>query len=217
MSKIYYLCQFHVFYIRGGVFSVCFIISRTPDINFPYVYNKMSLEVNVKKNFEAESVVSDCLNTAPNGLISVVYPNNKQVLFNVLTPTDVRPHPEVSWDADPNCLYTLCMIDPDAPSRANPTFREILHWLVVNLKGSDLKTGQVLTPYRGSGPRKNTGLHRYIFLVFQQKGSITVTEQQLETERKSFNIRNFAQKYELGDPIAGNFYQAEWDPTVPER
>ena len=31
-----------------------------------------------------------------------------------------------------------------------------------------------------------------------------------------FKIRDFAKKYNLGEPIAGNFYQAEWDDYVPK-
>lgn len=31
-------------------------------------------------------------------------------------------------------LYTLVMIDPDAPSSANPTLRYILHWMVINIQ-----------------------------------------------------------------------------------
>lgn len=28
-------------------------------------------------------------------------------------------------------------------------------------------------------------------------------------------MREFAQKYKLGEPIAGNFYLTEWDRSVP--
>lgn len=88
---------------------------------------------------------------------------------------------------------------------------------MVNIKGNDLTTGQTLTPYRGSGPPKGTGLHRYIFIVFEQSGLLTITEPDLESNRRNFSIRKFAEKYNLGKPIAGNFYQAEWDQSVPER
>ncbi len=33
---------------------------------------------------------------------------------------------------------------------------------------------------------------------------------------QQFKIRNFAKKYNLGDPVAANFYQAEWDDYVPK-
>jgi hypothetical protein len=34
--------------------------------------------------------------------------------------------------------------------------------------------------------------------------------------RGKFSIRNFAKKHNLGNPIAGNFYQAQWDDYVPK-
>lgn len=34
-------------------------------------------------------------------------------------------------------------------------------------------------------------------------------------KRGGFSIRKFAEKYKLGDPIAGNFYQAQYDDYVP--
>lgn len=42
--------------------------------------------------------------------------------------------------------------DPDAPSRADPKFREWHHWLVGNIPGNDIKSGEVLSEYVGSGP-----------------------------------------------------------------
>jgi len=34
--------------------------------------------------------------------------------------------------------------------------------------------------------------------------------------RGKFSIRKFAEKYHLGQPIAGNVYQAKWDDYVPK-
>lgn len=34
--------------------------------------------------------------------------------------------------------------------------------------------------------------------------------------RAKFSIAKFAKKYNLGAPVAGNFYQAEYDDYVPE-
>jgi len=174
---------------------------------------------NVAKNFEAENIVPELLELAPAAKVTVIYPGNKQVLFNELAPTDVKSQPEIMWDADPNQLYTLSMIDPDAPSRGRPIFGEVNHWLVVNIKGNDLSTGEILAPYAGSGPPKGSGLHRYIFLVFQQPGPVMVIERKLDTLRKrmNFSIKKFAKKYNLGNAIAGNFFKAQWDSSVPER
>ena len=54
--------------------------------------------------------------------------------------------------------------DPDAPSRAQPKFREWHHWGVVNIPGSDVSKGQVLSEYVGSGPPKGTGECCWVFL-----------------------------------------------------
>merc|ERR1711973_958518 len=74
---------------------------------------------------------------------------------------------KVEWPTEEGALYTLCMTDPDAPSRAEPTFREWHHWLVVNIPGNNISQGDVLSEYVGSGPPQGTGLHRYIFLAYK--------------------------------------------------
>lgn len=55
-----------------------------------------------------------------------------------------------------NCCPFL-HLDPDAPSRENPEFREILHWLVVNIPGNEVNKGKVITEYIGSGPPQGSG------------------------------------------------------------
>jgi len=64
------------------------------------------------------------------------------------------------------------------------------------------------------------GLHRYVFLLFRQSGKVKFSETKLTNRsgagRGSQSVSKFATKYQLGDPIAGNFYQAEWDDYVPK-
>lgn len=65
----------------------------------------------------------------------------------------------------------------------------------------------------------DTGLHRYVFLVYKQNGKLTFDEIRLTDKsgdnRGGFKIAKFAEKYKLGNPIAGNFYQAKYDDYVP--
>ncbi|KOB74116.1 Phosphatidylethanolamine binding protein isoform 2 [Operophtera brumata] len=79
--------------------------------------------------------------------------------------------------------------------------------------------GDVLSAYVGSGPPPGTGLHRYVFLVYKQPGKLNFDEQRPSNtsgaNRGKFSISAFAKKYNLGDPIAGNFYQAQYDDYVP--
>jgi len=169
---------------------------------------------------EKEKVVPEVIDTVPKAVLNVQYGDLKVNMGNVLTPTQVKNPPKVSWEADSKKLYVLCMTDPDAPSRKDPKFREWHHYLVGNIPGSDISKGDVLSEYVGSGPPEGTGKHRYVWLVYEQPGKLTFDEKRLTNRsgdhRGKFSIRNFAKKYKLGQPIAGNFYQAEWDDYVPK-
>ncbi|KPJ07781.1 Phosphatidylethanolamine-binding protein-like F40A3.3 [Papilio machaon] len=148
-------------------------------VNFRVLARGMST---VAKSFAENAVVPDVIPVAPAALVKVNYPSGVEAKEgNELTPTQVKDQPTLKWDAEQNTFYTVAMTDPDAPSRKEPTFREWHHWLVGNVVGSDLSTGEVLS----------------------DKG------------RAKFSINNFATKYNLGIPIAGNFFQAKYDDYVP--
>lgn len=63
-------------------------------------------------------------------------------------------------------------------------------------------------------------LHRYVLLVFKQNGKLAFDEPRLSNRsgdgRGKQRISKFAAKHGLGDPVAGNYYQAEWDDYVPK-
>ncbi|XP_073415708.1 phosphatidylethanolamine-binding protein 1-like [Dendrobates tinctorius] len=143
-------------------------------------------------------------------------------LGQVLTPTQVQNRPtSISWEGmDSTKLYTLVLTDPDAPSRKTPKFREWHHFLLINMKGNDINSGCVLSDYIGAGPPKGTGLHRYVWLVYEQKEHLNCNEQVLTNrsgeQRGKFKVLSFRQKYGLGSPVAGSCFQAEWDDYVPK-
>jgi len=131
-----------------------------------------------------------------------------------LTPADTAKTPNIEYIApDLQGLYTLAKVDPDAPSREDPKFREWRHWLVVNIPGSDIVKGQTISSYMGPGPPPKTGLHRYIFLLFKQTGTLHVpTMNDQGMNRASFKISEFAKQFNLGDPIGCAHFQAK-NPT----
>lgn len=172
------------------------------------------------KAMEQHQVVPDVIKVAPAEVAKVTYASGVTVDGgNELKPRQVKDAPKVEWNADAAAFYTLCMTDPDAPSRKEPTYREWHHWLVGNIPGSNVEKGEVLSDYVGSGPPEGTGLHRYVFLVYKQNGKLTFDEKRLPNTsgdgRGCFSISKFAEKYNLGNPVAGNLYQAEWDDYVP--
>ncbi|CAG9855298.1 unnamed protein product [Phyllotreta striolata] len=193
--------------------SVCLLLT--------FVYVVAFVEsVDIGK-MEKGEIVPDVIDKIPSEVLKVIYPSGASVeLGNELTPTQVKDEPiTVNWTADPNTFYTVAMVDPDAPSREDPKLREVLHWLVGNVKGGDVENGEVIAGYRGSGPPQGTGLHRYVFLVYQQNGKIDFKEKKIDSRsregRLNFSIRKFAVNYSLGQPVAGNYYQAQFDDYVP--
>uniref|UniRef100_A0ACB8FYM6 Phosphatidylethanolamine-binding protein 1 n=1 Tax=Sphaerodactylus townsendi TaxID=933632 RepID=A0ACB8FYM6_9SAUR len=144
------------------------------------------------------------------------------ILFLGQNPTDVKNCPTaIAWNScDPQKLYTLILTDLDVPSRENPKLREWHHFLVTNMKGSDISSGCILSDYVGSAPSKGTGLHRYVWLIYEQSQRLTCDEPVLSNtsaaKRENFRAASFRKKYKLGPPVAGMCYLAEWDSFVPK-
>uniref|UniRef100_A0AC35TVD0 COesterase domain-containing protein n=1 Tax=Rhabditophanes sp. KR3021 TaxID=114890 RepID=A0AC35TVD0_9BILA len=171
--------------------------------------------------FKKEHIVPDVVSVAPENVVKVSFGGGLVAsLGNILTPTQVQKQPSIHFDADKKSLYTLIMTDPDAPSRKTHEYREWHHWLVVNIPGEDVSKGDVLSEFISSGPPPGTGLHRYVYLVYKQQGPISDPEHGHLTNRSGdnrggFRTEDFAKKHNLQSPIAGNFYQAEYDDYVP--
>ena len=170
-----------------------------------------------------DQIVPDIIDQSPSFLAEVKYSSGVSMNLGCeLTPTQVKDQPSsVRWPTEPNALYTLVFTDPDAPSREDARFREILHWLVVNIPGTDIDSGETYAEYVGSGPPLGTGLHRYVLLVFKQPNGkmLTLDRKKVNNRntdgRYAFKTRHLIEDYNLGNPVAGNFYQAQYDDYVP--
>lgn len=99
-------------------------------------------------------------------MLEVFYKNVKVNNNQYLKPSDANLKPSIHYPAESNKLYTLIMHDPDAP------VGNVVHWTVINIKGSDINTGNEIIKYKGPAPPPGSGIHRYIFLVFEQKTEI---------------------------------------------
>jgi phosphatidylethanolamine-binding protein (PEBP) family uncharacterized protein len=120
--------------------------------------------------------------------------------------------PDVSWPVhEKNALFTLIKVDPDAPSRSSATSREWRHWLIVNIPGNDISKGEVVTPYMGPNPPKDSGLHRYVFLLYKQNDRIFPPSMDNSGHHRGmWKAKKFAQEYGLGSPVGATWYQAEY-------
>ncbi|KAH7685055.1 Phosphatidylethanolamine-binding protein [Dioscorea alata] len=106
---------------------------------------------------------------------------------------------------DGNSLYTLVMVDADAPSPNNPYQKEYLHWLVTDIPESrDVSFGNEIVCYES--PKPSAGIHRIVFVLFQQKVQQTV---HVPGWRPNFNTRDFMAFYNLGPPAAVLFFNCQ--------
>jgi len=176
----------------------------------------------VADKFRQHGILPDVVRKAPQQALEVRYGTQRLDFGNQLTPTQVKSPPTlIRWQAIPSSFYTLIFADPDVPSRQNPLFRECEHWLVVNIPGNQVARGETLAEYMSSGPDLGTGLHRYTYLVYRQpNGKIRDPEHGYRTNRTTtgrpnWKAEQFAAKHHLEGPIAGNFFQAEYDDYVP--
>lgn len=186
---------------------------------------------NIAEAFKKHGIVPDIIAQPPASVLQVQY-DDSNVNVNLgaeLTPTQVKNQPKITLPKynDDETLYTLLMLDPDAPSRINPANGEIRHWLVGNIPAyGQVADGDTIAEYVGSGPPQGSGLHRYIFLLFKQSNGQKIDfKAQNETfstktsreGRVKTNTKNLIEKYGLElPPVAGNFYQAQYDDYVPQ-
>lgn len=106
-----------------------------------------------------------------------------------VTKEETSTAPTVNYNKAPGKLYTLMMVDPDAPSRKEPIYRYWLHWLVVNQ--STNSRGKVINKYVGPSPPRGSGTHRYYICVLEQNGPISGL---VEFPREKFDVVEFAKE-----------------------
>jgi len=178
--------------------------------------------------WSVHGVVPDVVPSAPAATATINWgPSASAVqcnLGNELTPTQVADIPtNVMWSGSNEKLYTLLLVDPDAPSRKEPKFRNWRHWTIVNIPGNDLAKGETIAEYIPSAPPENTDLHRYVFLIYEQDNKIDASTQKKLTNRSAdgrggFNVAEWLPS--VGGSnwplVAGNFYAAKWDAHVPK-
>ncbi|CAI9087642.1 OLC1v1021765C1 [Oldenlandia corymbosa var. corymbosa] len=121
--------------------------------------------------------------------------------------TSVKPTVRITGSRDRSALFTLIMVDPDAPSPSEPTLREWLHWMVVNIpEGGDATQGKELVGYMR--PQPPTGIHRYVFAVFEQEGVIE-RPKDLPGPRQNFSTRRFVRENNLGVAVSAVYFNAQ--------
>jgi len=117
--------------------------------------------------------------------------------------------------------FVVAMVDPDAPTPQAPTNSQIRHFLGGNFKlagppssrgvGTPLvNSTPALSEYRQPTPPNTSDPHRYTWLLYRQPLDFPTT---ISANVTNFNISAFAQEFDLGPPIAGNFMTVSTNPA----
>ncbi|XP_063816640.1 large ribosomal subunit protein mL38 [Pseudophryne corroboree] len=137
---------------------------------------------------------------------------------NVVTPSETTLAPDVMFEAEEGTLWTLLLTNPDGHLRE--TDSEYVHWLVGNIPGNQVLSGDEVCHYFPTFPAKGTGYHRHIFILFKQEEHIDFREELRPNPCHSLKMRTFKtfdfyRKYEDKMTPAGlAFFQCKWDDSV---
>ena len=190
---------------------------------------------------DASTVIDDFL---PSLTLSVSWKNHEADLGNKIKPKHLQDPPSITLHedispgstTDSHPTYVITLTDPDAPSRKNPEWSEMCHWIATNvsvtprtfsilplpehgLTEQDIKEHNGpddIIEYKPPGPPPKTGKHRYVFLVFAPKNGTTEPlhlskpkdRQHWGTGEEGGGVRDWAKANELV-PVAANFAYAE--------
>ncbi|KAF8746437.1 Phosphatidylethanolamine-binding protein, partial [Rhizoctonia solani] len=163
----------------------------------------------VQQKFTTEGVVPDVLTSFnPTGFLYLTYTGS---LSDGTKAKVVLPGTSFARNA---------IVDPDAPSRANPTVSQIRHMFATNFVVSATRSASVIrsmvlqnstgaiSPYFPPNPPVGSGAHRYVALLYAQPSNFNAASLNA-TQFARFNISSFAASAGLGDPLAGTFLTVE--------
>ena len=101
-------------------------------------------------------------------------------------------------DMKKDTLYTLLVVDQDAPYPDDPSSSPLLSYLRVNI-GTQSK-GSVLVKYSLNSLNNTLEniVHRYVSIVFiQQNGKINVNNIGVSLKRECFALKDFVKRWDL--------------------
>jgi len=163
------------------------------------------------ESLHSHKIIPDVIDKVSSHTIPLIVTfGNEEVQHGItLSWESVQKEPKVSWTPTNGKYYTLVMTDPDAPSRHDHKFREWRHWIVGNISGGNNEAGKVVESFMPSGPPHGSGLHRYVFLLYEHSQPISSYKIKDHSNRAKWKVHEFAEEHALGIPIAVNFYQCE--------
>ncbi|KAF5909073.1 39S ribosomal protein L38, mitochondrial, partial [Clarias magur] len=157
----------------------------------------------------------------PRVMLRVTYENDSNAMVhygNHLTPSQASSAPHISFEAEENSLWTLLLTSPDEHLQDGE--QEYVHWLVGNIPGNYVCSGDEISHYMPPIPTKGTGFHRYVFILFKQEAIVDFSRDFrpnpcYSLQQRSFKTMDFYRKHEdVITPAGLAFFQSQWDNSV---
>ena len=104
---------------------------------------------------------------------------------------DTSEMPEIILKTTGTGLYSLILYDPDAIGGNK------IHWMRVNIKNNKIESGIDIIPYKGPNPPIDTGIHHYIFELYNQDKMFDIKK----LRKRFIPMDKLRNKYDLGKPL----------------
>ncbi|KAJ2745628.1 hypothetical protein GGI20_002011 [Coemansia sp. BCRC 34301] len=140
--------------------------------------------------------------------LSLRFNNEPVEMGQLLTVNNTRFEPTIEFDAQPGQIFTLGIVDPDAPSNSRHGYRSYRHLLISNLEKAENSTSTVLTSYQPPQPEFGTGAHRYAVVVLRQRSRYNLTEADVPESRVRFDIVEWGNKRKM-KPVAASYFMVK--------
>jgi len=185
----------------------------------------------IREGLKQASIIDDVIDDfQPSCYLQPTFPSKhgKVSLGNTINPSQTKEPPAVQIICPSkhpaSGPFTIILTDPDAPSRSNPKWSEICHWIVtapaLGSNPSEIESGEEhysissglneIVEFKPPGPPPKTGYHRYVFLLFSgENGNLTAPEdrQHWGFGKKGYGVKNWAEREGL-EVVGANFFYA---------
>jgi len=130
----------------------------------------------------------------------------------------VAPPTQVAY-TPPQADHLTTLIVTNLDSHPLDATKEVLHWMVCNIPGSDVARGETLMEYLPPIAWKGTGHHRHVFALYSHAEPISMTPGQLGDAGtlggRTFSSWDFTSSLGL-KPVGLSWCQVAWDSSVGE-
>ncbi|KAL4867241.1 hypothetical protein BDV12DRAFT_171754 [Aspergillus spectabilis] len=142
----------------------------------------------------------------PTTQLNISFGEKAVELGNLFRVSEVKSAPSISFEKEADTpdsqIYTLLLVDPDAPTPDDPKFAYWRHWVVSGLKASETITdAPALTEYLGPGPKDDSRPHRYLLLLFREPEGLSLSKEDVGGEefvqRRSFKAADWVREHGL--------------------